>query len=90
MGLYLGSLDESYDFGVIGPGFLNQVPTLSQADLFWSVALAQTKEEESGSGEASFPPSLPPTGRGSHRDPPFARRRRTLVLKRKRKSKFAP
>ena len=29
LGLYLGSLYESYYFGAIGPGFLNQVPTLA-------------------------------------------------------------
>ena len=28
LGLYWGSLYESYYFGAIGPGFLNQVPTL--------------------------------------------------------------
>ena len=32
MGLYQGSLYEQYCFGVIGPGFLNQVPTLRLSD----------------------------------------------------------
>ena len=30
LALYLGSLYESYYLGIIGPGFLNQVPTLYQ------------------------------------------------------------
>ena len=51
MGLYSGSLYESYYFEVTGPGFLNQVPTLeSRRRILVGLRVWAVRDQKLGAG----------------------------------------
>ena len=57
--VFMDFLHESYDFGVIGPGFLNQVPTLFNDDTLQPISLEKIRNYSAESKALSPKPYKP-------------------------------